>query len=204
MTLGQRVAVMNDGALEQVAPPMEVYSRPATLFVAGFVGSPAMNFFPCELRDADAAASVGGPLFDLRLEAGAAGGDAAGAHGRAGAAREAAAGDRSRVVLGVRPSDISVGVPAEGDVRARVDVVEPLGSQVLVHLEPEATEGGRGLGADADDRSEVSSEGGETEIRALVEPERTPDVDRTVGLRFRRDRLHLFDAASGRRIANGP
>ena len=46
MTLGDRVAVMRDGVIEQVAPPMEVYRRPATLFVAGFVGSPAMNFLP--------------------------------------------------------------------------------------------------------------------------------------------------------------
>ena len=46
MTLGDRVVVMHDGAIEQVAPPMEVYRRPATLFVAGFVGSPAMNLLP--------------------------------------------------------------------------------------------------------------------------------------------------------------
>jgi ABC-type sugar transport system ATPase subunit len=50
MTLGDRVAVMNSGVFQQVAPPMELYRSPANVFVAGFVGSPAMNFFDCELR----------------------------------------------------------------------------------------------------------------------------------------------------------
>lgn len=49
MTLGSRVAVMRDGFLQQVAPPMELYRQPANRFVAGFVGSPAMNFLPAEL-----------------------------------------------------------------------------------------------------------------------------------------------------------
>src|SRR5262249_32050265 len=50
MTLGDRVAVLRDGRLQQLAPPMEIYRRPANVFVAGFIGSPAMNFFRCTSR----------------------------------------------------------------------------------------------------------------------------------------------------------
>ena len=51
MTLGDRVAVMRSGVLQQVGPPSELYNRPTNLFVAGFIGSPSMNFMPGELRD---------------------------------------------------------------------------------------------------------------------------------------------------------
>lgn len=170
MTLGQRVAVMNEGRLEQVAAPMEVYGRPATRFVGGFVGSPSMNFFPCEVRRDGGAPELAGPFFHLRVE---------------GASAE-------RATLGVRPNDVELVPPGEGDATAVVEVVEPLGSQVLVHL------GRPGGGPDGDEEADEAA--GEDEIRALVSPERAPGVEEEVGFRFRRDRLHLFDPGTGRRL----
>lgn len=170
MTLGQRVAVMHDGRLEQVGPPMEVYGRPATRFVGGFVGSPAMNFFPCEVRRDGGEVELVGGFFRIRPRGPVGDGD----------------GPGERAILGVRPNDVELASPPDGDGRGAVDVVEPLGSQVLVHLAP--PEGG----------------GGDEQIRALVPPDGTPDVGETVAFRFRRDRLHLFDPDSGRRVANGP
>jgi multiple sugar transport system ATP-binding protein len=112
MTLGSRVAVMRDGFLQQVAPPMELYRRPANQFVGGFVGSPAMNFLTAELQP-DGSATVGGARFP--------------ASGIKGA-------NAGRVTLGIRPHDISVVASGAGDFDAWVDVVEPRGSELLVYL----------------------------------------------------------------------
>jgi multiple sugar transport system ATP-binding protein len=108
MTLGGRVAVLKDGVLQQVAPPMELYRRPANRFVAGFVGSPAMNFLVAEARDGVAAV--------------------------AGAQLQAPKGASGRLVLGIRPHDIAVVAEGAGHFDAVVDVVEPRGSELLVYL----------------------------------------------------------------------
>lgn len=68
LTLGDRIAVMHEGLIQQVAPPMEVYRRPANTFVAGFVGSPAMNFFPGTLASGHGALRVQCPAFHLALD----------------------------------------------------------------------------------------------------------------------------------------
>lgn len=205
MTLGQRVAVMRDGAFQQVAPPMEVYRRPANAFVGGFVGSPAMNFLACDYRTDDAGARLVCGEVPLDL------GDGEGARGREGP-----------VLLGIRPHDVEPVEPAEADVRARVDVVEPLGSEVLLHLRVEGMEeairaaaelaataesasrdgGGEGSEAGRAAGPEGPGEGAEAaaEFRAVVPPETGAAVDDRLGLRFRRDRLHLFDRPSGRRL----
>lgn len=208
MTLGQRVAVMRDGELQQVAPPMEVYRRPANAFVGSFVGSPAMNFLAC-----------------------AGGADGEGARLRCGAVSldldggEVLGGREGPLLLGIRPHDVEPVEPDAGDVRARVDVVEPLGSEVLLHLRvegleeairaareleaaPEAEGGeteaaGRGEAArdaEAAEEREAAERTEAAEFRAVVPPETGAAVDDRLGLRFRRDRLHLFDGASGRRL----
>jgi multiple sugar transport system ATP-binding protein len=139
LTLGSRVAVLRDGIVEQVAPPMELYRRPATQFVGGFVGSPAMNFLP------------GGIV-----------------------------GRTDGATLGVRPHDITLVAPGQGDLDARVDVVEPRGSELLIYLELGGTAGGG-------------------ELRVVAPPEQVVTADATVGVRFDRERWHWFDAA-GRRV----
>ena len=119
------------------------------MFVAGFVGSPAMNLLE------------GGLLLPP-------------------AARPTAAGDGS-VTLGIRPHDVEIVAPGTGDTDARVDVAEPRGSELLLHLR---------LGAD----------GGGAEVRVVAPPEPSVPVDAVVGLRCDRQRLHWFDSRSGRRL----
>ncbi|MGH7920896.1 MAG: ABC transporter ATP-binding protein, partial [Candidatus Dormibacteraceae bacterium] len=122
MTMSDRIAVMNEGVLQQCAAPMEIYSRPANLFVAGFMGSPPMNFANGDLRaNGDA----------LRFEA-------KGFSKPVGRAQAASIGGRGEhpVVLGIRPEDVKLSlVPAEGFRPARVFVEEPMGADVLVTLE---------------------------------------------------------------------
>ncbi|HET6578936.1 MAG TPA: sn-glycerol-3-phosphate ABC transporter ATP-binding protein UgpC [Gemmatimonadales bacterium] len=162
LTLGGRVAVMRDGNVEQVAPPMEVYRRPASVFVAGFVGSPAMNLLPGDVRPDGTWTGPGGLVLPL-----------AGPRGGADVP--------ARMTLGVRPHDVAIILPGAGDATARVDVVEPRGSELLVHLR---------LGADG--------EGGE--LRVVAPPEQAIAVDTAVGVRLDRDRLHWFDEPTGRRL----
>jgi multiple sugar transport system ATP-binding protein len=109
MTMGDRIAVMRDGVLQQLAPPKELYDRPANIYVAGFIGSLKMNFLPVGIDDGRVRASG----FELRL-------------GLPVPAREA--------VLGVRPEHF-VESPGEGrtTVRLAVDIVEVLGSDQLLH-----------------------------------------------------------------------
>lgn len=174
MTLGQRVAVMKDGRLQQVAPPLEVYRRPANVFVGGFVGSPAMNFLPCEAERENGGWRLDCGPFDIHL-ADEVGGELV----RTIDALKPQPGNS--LLLGVRPQDIELVSAGEGDVRAKVDVVEPLGSEILLHLDLEGRKDGE-------------------EFRAIVPPETSPRVDDAVGIRFRRDRLHLFDIDSEARL----
>ena len=132
MTLGGRVAVMKDGKLQQAAGPMDLYRRPANLFVAGFVGSPPMNFFQGRLAQNGAGMyfeekSVTGadaPGFKLRVT------DEAAARlaGKAGQA----------IVLGLRPENIAEAAapgetPAGQPVEAVADVIEPLGPETHLY-----------------------------------------------------------------------
>ena len=127
LTLGQRVAVLHRGRLQQVAPPRELYARPANLFVAGFVGSPPMNLLSARLG----AAAGGRPALEL------AGQSLALPDALVPAARAAGA-----LTLGVRPEALRVvRAPGAGALRARVLHLEFLGHEVLAHL---ALEGGAG------------------------------------------------------------
>jgi multiple sugar transport system ATP-binding protein len=125
MTMADRIFIMHNGALQQTGMPMEVYAKPANRFVAGFIGSPAMNFIEATLV-AEAGAwyiDAGGfkvrapEAFNTRLEPYA---------GR-------------KVIFGVRPEDMTAHDPAAGatsgsTLTARADVVETLGSEIFVHL----------------------------------------------------------------------
>ena len=176
MTLGDRVAVLREGRVQQVAAPMELYRRPATRFVAEFIGSPAMNLVRCavERRGASGARLRGR---GLRLDVDA-------------PVPEVVCDE---VVLGVRPHDV-VRVPgtvggaaAEAgpapDAVALVDLVEPRGSDLLVRLR---------LGT-----------GDEVESLAIVLPtEPAVREGDQLAVRFPRDRLHYFDVSDGRRIGD--
>jgi multiple sugar transport system ATP-binding protein len=137
MTLGNRVAVMNGGTLHQVAEPLQLYDTPADLFVAGFIGSPPMNFARARLE----LASGGGSLnCRSRAEVDAGPGPAVSVPLEADRARTLQSLANREVIVGLRPEAV---VPlANGDVAgraaavlARVELAEPLGAETLVHLD---------------------------------------------------------------------
>jgi multiple sugar transport system ATP-binding protein len=115
MTMGQRIAVLRDGALQQVAPPLDLYHRPANRFVAAFIGSPPMNFFSGRAEAGPAGLRFCGRSFQLELPA---------ARPLAAAAGE--------VSLGIRPEHLAL-ADLDADFRFYVLVVEPLGAETLVH-----------------------------------------------------------------------
>jgi len=124
MTLAQRIVVLNGGEIQQIDTPMRVYERPANLFVAGFVGSPAMNFLRGRLKRED------GPELDLgfaRLPLG-------GSRGESLAVAEG-----TELVAGLRPEDLQLapaGVPAAGEPRlpAVVELIEPVGNETFLTM----------------------------------------------------------------------
>jgi multiple sugar transport system ATP-binding protein len=119
MTMGDRIAVMKDGIVQQVASPREIYDRPVNRFVAGFIGSPPMNFIDAELQVQGNIAHLRAPAFTLSVN---------------GAMAARLQESRTReITIGVRPEDISVAAAAapeaNNSITARVDVVETLGSE---------------------------------------------------------------------------
>mgnify|MGYP003083064159 FL=1 len=122
MTLGDRIVVMKDGMVQQIGTPQEVYSHPANLFVAGFIGMPQMNFYDAELeRD--------GSSYKVRI------GDAVITPSEKKQAALAAKGVESQpITLGVRPEDISLLEEGENVLAGTVDVTEMMGSSINLHV----------------------------------------------------------------------
>jgi multiple sugar transport system ATP-binding protein len=119
MTLGQRIVVFDKGEIQQIDTPMNLYRRPATLFVAGFLGSPAMNFFRGTLRlDDGMRLDCGGTTLSLE-----------------GTADDALRAWRDReVVVGVRPEDLVFSTPDAARLTAHLDIVEPVGNEMFLNL----------------------------------------------------------------------
>jgi multiple sugar transport system ATP-binding protein len=171
MTLGDRVVVLDKGVVQQVAPPWELYDRPANIFVAGFVGSPAMNVFPG--RAVDGRLELGGRTLTLESPTPTAG----------------------RVLAGVRPEGFSLVAEDQADVVAEVRVAEQLGPELLAYcvspdLRPVALDG-------AD--SERSAELNEAFVARFEAAARVQPGD-LLPLRIDRSRLRLFDPESGRAL----
>ncbi len=125
MTMGDRIAVLNAGRLQQFDTPENLYNRPANLFVAGFIGSPSMNFFRMRIESGEGGLRLRGARFTLPVPEH----DAAGLAGFAG--REIIAGIRPEHILDRRLN----GSPAAGAmIRAVVDVIEMLGNEQYVYL----------------------------------------------------------------------
>jgi len=123
MTMADRIFIMSKGILEQSGAPMEVYSKPTNRFVAGFIGSPAMNFFDARIVVENGVFSIDGGSFKVAIP------DAFNANLEAYAGKE--------VVFGVRPEDIAVHSPGNGcdsTIWAKAEVVELLGSEIFAHL----------------------------------------------------------------------
>jgi multiple sugar transport system ATP-binding protein len=166
MTLGDRVVVMKDGWIQQVGEPLELYGQPTNKFVAGFIGSPAMNFVDVGINEANG--SVVAETQGLRLTVPAA---------RATALR---AYKGQQVALGVRPEDVHVATgadPAHLSFDANVEVVEPLGSEILLDVRV-----------------------GRSTIVARVDPGVRVKVHEGVRLAINADRMHFFDAKTEQAI----
>jgi multiple sugar transport system ATP-binding protein len=124
MTMADRIFIMNKGVLQQNGSPMDVYSRPANRFVAGFIGSPAMNFVDARLSQEGQELFIAADAFRVKVP---------------DAFRPALAAHSGKAVaFGVRPEDITLLAPANADqgytITARADVVEVLGSEIFIHL----------------------------------------------------------------------
>ncbi|HZG85678.1 sn-glycerol-3-phosphate ABC transporter ATP-binding protein UgpC [Paenibacillus sp.] len=121
MTLGERIVVMNQGVIQQIASPTELYAKPANLFVAGFIGSPAMNFVDAQVENGRIV--IEGAAFDLPNRA-----------------AEALSKYRGkRIVLGIRPEhiygdDFTLHVPKDYTLTRQVSLVEHLGSENLAYF----------------------------------------------------------------------
>jgi multiple sugar transport system ATP-binding protein len=227
MTMGDRIAVLNGGTLQQFGPPAELYRRPVNQFVARFIGSPEMNLFEAAL-DADGALVLGSQRLDLgRLAAqgqraagqGASGGaaPAQGAPGQAGledTERGQAVPGRPAprsgepVVVGIRPEDLVLGPPGDpGTLSADVRAVEQLGSELHAFFSIDARQAGDQPGA-----GQAGAHAGDPDQDAVLPGQSHNGVarlDPRSGVRpggrvtFRVDpnRLYFFDPATGEATA---
>jgi multiple sugar transport system ATP-binding protein len=166
MTLGDRVVVMKDGWIQQVGEPLELYTKPANRFVAGFIGSPAMNFAEVTIQGADGGMTAQGTGLKVGVPAALAG--------------RLAPYKGQRVTFGVRPEDLHIA--SGGDTGpyvfdAVVDVVEPLGSEILLDVKA-----------------------GPNSLVARVEPTVRLKVHDGVRLAVNPERLHFFDTTSEKAI----
>jgi multiple sugar transport system ATP-binding protein len=190
MTMGDRVAVMRDGHLQQVDNPERLYLRPANQFVAGFIGSPAMNLVEARLLRDDDGLIVGFGNYRLRVDAGLA------------AERPAlAAYVGEKVVLGIRPEDIedaafSREAPALSTLDTVIGLREALGSEVLVHFSVAATSTS---GPDASEFIESMGEAGSIFV-ARVHPQTTAREGKPLTLVVNTKRLYFFDRGTGQAI----
>ena len=178
ITLGDRIAVIADGVLQQLGPPQDVYDRPANVFVAGFIGSPPMNLFRGR--------AAGGRI----------------AVGRAELPGTAAPdGD---VLVGVRPEGLRpVGAAHEGPVvEVDVEVIEPLGEDVLVHGSIEARPAERRIDDDATLLSDADGEG-RAPIVLRLRPEERPAAGSRLRVAIASAAVRLFDVDSGSAIPGG-
>jgi multiple sugar transport system ATP-binding protein len=176
MTMGDRIAVLNAGVIQQLGTPQELYDTPSNLFVAGFIGSPAMNFFRAQLKKDGA----GGPTLTI--------GDGASPQTLtlSGQSAEAVGGqataDGRDVVIGIRPEDMRAGAgdgAAGATIRGTVDVVEHLGNEQLVYMQVGGTFQPEGTEAHA--------------VTARAEPRAAIRTGDTVGLVVDTGKVHVFD-----------
>jgi multiple sugar transport system ATP-binding protein len=174
MTLGERIVVLDAGRIQQVAAPLELYQHPVNRFVAGFIGSPAMNFFAGSIDGRDGSRfRAAGAAFDLELSW--------------ESARALTTYRGREVTLGVRPEHVHVAdgrAPRQDEIAAGgsefvLDVVEPMGNEIFVHVRA-----------------------GDHAVVARIAPRPLPEPGSSIELAFDPQRLHFFDAETGRAIGD--
>jgi multiple sugar transport system ATP-binding protein len=189
LTLGDRIAVMRAGVLQQVGAPMELYNHPNNLFVAGFIGSPAMNFLPAHIEGDVVKLPIGDVRIPdelrRRLESGRGGG-------------------RNGVIAGLRPDDFDdASLISERDrgttFRTKIDVLEAMGSEYYAYFTVQGEQ------VSAQELQELAEEAGATDLPsqdgtqvvARLEAASRVRQGEEIELWFNAEHLHLFDPENG-------
>jgi multiple sugar transport system ATP-binding protein len=206
MTMGDRVALMRRGVLQQVDTPMRLYNAPANLFVASFIGSPAMNLFEAQLnrKNGHLVASLGDQFLRLEADALADPSDLERYIGRS-------------VAMGIRPEHledaaVETGAPSERRLHATVKTVEALGAELIAHLEisgkPVMTDEVREVAADLDDSmlTELEAEAHDSKLPLVgrFDVASRAKTDASVEVVVDTSRIHFFDLDSGAAIGGHP
>ncbi|HWR31020.1 MAG TPA: sn-glycerol-3-phosphate ABC transporter ATP-binding protein UgpC [Negativicutes bacterium] len=160
MTMADRIVVIKDGIIQQVADPQTLYDAPANQFVAGFIGTPPMNFFRCHLVKKDGTLHLKANGIELPISS--------------DWMTSLESFVDQELILGVRPENAEICDSATGNIKAVVDVVEPMGSETYLHL----------------------NIGGQKAI-IRVAPDCRPMLGATVGLSANLERIHLFRTDTG-------
>jgi multiple sugar transport system ATP-binding protein len=191
MTLGDRVAVMRAGVLQQVGPPQELYDTPVNLFVAGFIGSPAMNFMPATVEGD----IVKLPMVDAPLD---------------GRTREALTGAQS-LIAGIRPEHFEDAALVGGDkkplgrtFRTTIELVESMGSELYAHFSVQHG------GVESEELAELAQDsgaadvpgGGTDTVVARLDPESSVKQGQESELWVDTSRIHFFDTSDGRSLTS--
>jgi multiple sugar transport system ATP-binding protein len=165
MTLADKLIVMNAGCIQQIGKAEEVYRYPNNKFVAGFIGSPPMNFLDCHFDPAKGA--LVGELFE---------------HEPGAKAREVlGSGKTEKLILGIRPEDVSVdSSPSRGGVQASVYVIEQMGREIL-----------------------LTARVGETTVRAYAPTDATLEIEQIVWLLFKEETIHVFEGETKNALFSG-
>ncbi|MEU9690910.1 ABC transporter ATP-binding protein [Amycolatopsis japonica] len=190
MTLGDRVVVLRAGYVQQIGSPQFLYDNPANLFVAGFIGSPSMNFVPATLENGTARSALGDiPLTD-----------------RVRQLVEAADAPRE-VIVGIRPEHFEDAALVDANARqgatftAHVDVLESMGSEKFAHFSVEGEAASSSDLADlAADSGSSDVPGAESQIVARLSAASSATENQNVELWFDADKIKLFDGASGKNL----
>ncbi len=192
LTLGDRIAVMRAGELQQVGPPSELYGRPKNLFVAGFIGSPSMNFLGGEL-DGD---NVKLPIGELRIP-----------DVLRGRLQSGPGGGRGGVIVGLRPEDFEdarlVGDKSRGiTFTTKIDVLESMGSEFYAYFNLESEKVSskelEELAHDAGAADLPTQEG--SQVVARLEAASQVRQGQEAELWFNSEHLHLFDPETGKSL----
>src|SRR5690625_4746907 len=194
MTMGDRVAVLKLGELQQADAPQTLYDRPNNLFVAGFIGSPAMNLADVEVAGAgeDLQIQLGSDVLNIPAEA------------VANYPRIKEYPGR-RVAVGMRPEHFyrPDGGASEGrTLRAEVNLVEALGSEVLVHFQTDAkpvvSEDVRAAVDDDEAFAELETRAtGGMQFTARFDPSSPPKLGDTIEISYKTETMHFFDLETG-------
>ncbi len=186
MTLGDRVVVMRGGIVQQVGSPTELYERPTNLFVAGFIGSPSMNFLPAQVEGDSLQTGLGALRMPDRI-------------------RQAVDRSSSReVIVGIRPEHFEdaslVGDKPGSTVEVTVDLVESMGSDVFAYFTVRGDAAASGDLADlaADAGQDMQGEG--TQVNARLDPASRVSAGGQSTLWVDTAKIHVFDSESGHNL----